>query len=434
MSSINKKSAFQVCDYIYLNKIVSTQDEDNIDRFKKNKKKLIKKKKFIKNFNLSIKEFKDEKDKLNLLKEFLLKMKKDNNHQLNKVNKGIGVLFENNVIEYDITILPPIPNNYDILCLESNILEYDYTFCENIYWNKTKIKNSGNFVINFNSIGKIIDILFNVQTLDEFFNKINELELYSINQYQLSKRNTLELEFKNAYEISKSKIDIIKDDSLPKVSLICPFTSIELFFHTLITFLKLDYPKEKLELIIIDDTNSEKKMNLPEDKRIRLINLNKKSEDECISIGYKLNLGIKYSSNDIIFHLFDSNNYIISNFKRNIINFLYNQKDVLLSNNTGEYPHKISHIPDLANFIYLKKFWNVYSFEDTENNQIDLINKFLSHRTNCVRTLDFSKMSFKIKNNEMNDNLNEEIKMEELVDDTLKKSFNFIFEQINSHA
>ena len=47
---------------------------------------------------------------------------------------------------------------------------------------------------------------------------------------------------------------------LPSISIICIISDIPKFIHLLHTFLKLDYPIDKLELIVIDHLNIEKKI------------------------------------------------------------------------------------------------------------------------------------------------------------------------------
>jgi hypothetical protein len=249
---------------------------------------------------------------------------------------------------------------------------------------------------------------------------LNTLNIYTITQYQLSQHSktfinnpTIKMEVS---DISKTDIDEqiyekwksfdrpldklltsekIDDSILPKVTLITKFTNQETFYHMLLTFMKLNYPRHLLELIIVDETGSENKMNLPEDKRIRLINLN--SKGEILPIGYVLNIGVKYASGEVIAHFFDTNIYQADKFKALVIHLIVSNKDCVISKNSGVYPDTEFSFPDLANFMYTKSFWNKYSFEESpETNYTDVIYSFLKYRTNCISFIPFIFMSFSL--------------------------------------
>jgi hypothetical protein len=424
-------NGFGVSDYVYLYK------SKNSEIFKKNKKKLSKRGSF-KFFTMIETE---TENNLKDLKRFLINFKKQ---KLDKTNilpdrsvgpkpRAVGVLMDTNQVVHDINFLPPVPAIFDVLCLEADIIDYKYdTLSDNIYWCKTRIARSGNFIINSNSnsIEKIIKILNVSETESEFYRLLNDLNLYSINQYQLSKIERPIITSESIVKIEqKEKISEKIEAMLPKISLVCVYTSPSLFFHTLITFLKLKYPRELLELIIVDDTNSEKSMNLPEDKRIRLISTNK--EAKHLPLGQKINLGVKYATSDIIVHFFDTHNYGVSNktsLKQNVFTFLCSNSDVLISTETGIYPNKKSDCPDLGNMIYLKRFWNTCAFEDLEESSEKLVDSFLNNRSKCISGLDFNHMGYKIKDDDTlktivtNDFSNN-------VSDKLKNSLQFIFEQ-----
>jgi hypothetical protein len=192
----------------------------------------------------------------------------------------------------------------------------------------------------------------------------------------------------------------------------------------------LDYPSYKLELIIVDDTDSEKKYKhmVPNDARIRIVNIkNKNNPDESLPVGYKLNAGVKYASNDIIMHFFDTSNYSL-NLKETIIHFLISDKLCLMSNKTGIFPNKEENVPDLANMIYFKYFWKATLWEDQESLEIALLYKFIAHRLNCIGYIPFVKMSFSIKPRyDLEYNCKElPFKLDLIVDPKLKESFKFL--------
>jgi hypothetical protein len=421
---MSSKNSLSIYDYYFIQKPNSLNG-------KKNKKKLINKKYPGK---IKIEEYINlESDFINILKKILIDFKKHNKNNFS----AFGIILDKNVIIHNIAYLPPTPTKFDILCVESDINSY-LEGESNIYWCKTNIKNSGNFIINKEFIDPLLNWLKEEKslTLSDFWNFINNFQVYSITQYQLSEPiekyvhhpstninsiETLTKEYAVLEEqYTKSLINLIKDcpislnvnvnsdsDSdnltLPKISLICPIITEPKLFHTIMTFLYLDYPKDLLELIIIDDTNSEKKLNLPEDKRIRLINTNPKDAKtiNALSLGYKLNLGVKYASNNIICHFFNNNHYI--NFKENILTFLISKKELSISKDIGikyENKTKLLNFPDISSLIYYKTFWTKQAFEEvtlsTLNDTPQILYKFIMNRKETILFKSFISSGFKI--------------------------------------
>jgi len=422
---MSSKNSLSIYNYYFIQKSNSLNG-------KKNKKKLLNKKYSGK---IKIQEYTNlESEFLIILKKILIDYKKT------KLKGSFGILLDTNVIIHNIAYLPPTPNNFDILCLESDINNYIEGGEDNIYWCKTNIKKSGNFIINEIFVDPLLNWLKEENTLilSDFWKFINNFQIYSITQYQLSEPkeqyihhpstniNSVELLTKE-YKVLETQyssflINLIKDCPitlpgslnvnvnsekliLPKVSLICPIILEPKLFHTIMTFLYLDYPKDLLELIIIDDTNSEKKINLPQDKRIRLINTNPKDTNlknlKSLSLGYKLNLGVKYASNNIIYHFFNDNHY--SNFKENILTFLISKKELCISKDIGvmyENKTKIFNFPDISSLIYYKKFWTKQAFEEiplsTLNDTPQILYKFIMNRKECILFKSFISSGFKL--------------------------------------
>jgi hypothetical protein len=392
---------------------------------KKNKRKLSKRH-ILRSSNFEFVKYSEESNQLQCLVKYLQNVRKQ--HVPN-----CGVVFDTNIIIHDITYVPKFPDKFDILCLESELESYKKTNNDSLYWTPTNILHSGNFVINGGSIDKILQLAKTCKSLDELFKQFKDLNVYTITQHhfsekeknhihdplvinkKLTEKDILEYDTKisNEFyskfndlnvELDKLKVVNIKDELLPKVSLICPFTDKHKFFHTLLTFLRLDYPRHLLELVIVDDSKSENEMNLPEDSRIRLININNSKEpDVPLPLGYKLNIGVKHASNDIIMHFFDTNSYI-TNLRKLISHFILSNKQCLISKDTGIYNKESSiiSIPDLANCLYTKDFWKKCSFEELNHRlfiNCDLSYKWLSYRTKEVSFLPFVNMSFKIQTN-----------------------------------
>jgi hypothetical protein len=425
---------------------------------KKNKKKLSKRH-ILRTSNFDFMKYQDKSNLLQTLIKYLQTIRKQH-------LPHVGIIFDTNIIIHDITYIPELPSKFDILCLESQLQSYKKTSEKSLYWTPTDIISSGNFIINGGSIDKIIQLAKLCKTLDDFFPKLNELYVFTITQNHFSEREEnhihdplvinkklteqdiiaydtkLSNEFYTKFQslsISSNKLQTysIKDELLPKISLICPFTDKSKFFHTLLTFLRLDYPKHLLELVIVDDSKSENEMNLPEDSRIRLININNSQDPgQSLPLGYKLNMGVKHASHNLIMHFFDTNNYSLD--LRNLVShFILSNKECVVSKDTGLYSHtkesSIINIPDLSNCLYTKDFWKKCSFEELNHKlfiNCDLIYKWLNCRINEISFLPFIYMSFKIK--KYNDNVLIQtdkchIDLSLLVDKKIKESLDLLF-------
>lgn len=448
-------SGIQIKDYLMLFK----NDESIIH--KRNKKKLSKRHLF-KRINFDLIKYNDDGQLLNTLYKSLLIAKKRHSSEY-------GVIFDTNVIIHDITFVPVLPDKYDVACLESELESYKNTNDKSLYWTATNIVSSGNFIINGNSIDKVLDVIKTSKGIAEFYHNLNQLNIFSITQTHFSEQkknyihdpliinkklteqdlieydsklsNEFYSKFSNLnFSVDKYNSLNIKDELLPKISLICPFTDKNKFFHTLITFLKLDYPKHLLEFIIIDDTKSEKELNLPEDKRFRLININNTHGTDSLPLGYKLNVGVNHASNELILHFFDTNHYNI-NLRKLIGHFMLCKKECIMSIDSGLYNQDINtyvQLPDLANCLYTKNFWKKCSFEEISHNfsiNIDLTHKWISSRVKEVSFLPFVCMSFKFIDKQNVKRIFVEQKecslnLSTLVDKKIKESFDLLLTQL----
>lgn len=409
-------SSVQIKNYIMLFK-----NDDSVIH-KRNKKKLSKKN-VLKRVNFKFVKYSQESNILDTLSKSLLTAKKSHANEY-------GIIFDTNIIVHDITSVPIFPEKYDIVCLESEIESYKKGTDKSLYWTAINIIRSGNFIINGNSIDKVLEIIKLSSDITQFYKHLNKLNIFTITQThfseterhyihdpliinkKLNEEDILKYDSKLSHDFynkfaslnlvaNKLQTVNIKDELLPKISLICPFTDKYKFFHTLLSFLKLDYPRHLLELVIVDDTKSEKQLNLPEDKRIRLINIDNKN-NETLSLGYKINIGVKHSSNELVLHFFDTNNYNL-NLRELVGHFILCNKECTMSLDTGLH-NKTSNgyvvkVPDLANCLYTKDFWRKASFEELSHDftiRSDLIYKWISYRYKEVSFLPFVYMSFKI--------------------------------------
>jgi PIN domain nuclease of toxin-antitoxin system len=419
----------------------------------KNKSQKIKRKmrKFI--LNKNFKFFTENSDIHCALTKICARLIRD------KSQHPAGVILDNNVIVHDITLLPPVPDSFDILCLECDINKYKDTSdtTELIYWTPVLANSSGNFVINGNSSRKVLKALKDFEVQKETKNLwhflCRTLSVFTITQYQLSETQEnhifnpstktlvkeitdkeIDLSIYSKWE-SKLKqvtreINLQPPPVLPKLSLITTFTNKDTFYNMMLTFQKLKYPRDLLELIIVDDTGSENKMDITEDSRIKLINLN--GNGEKVPIGYLLNVGIKYATGSLIMHFFDFNIYNPKQIQNLVYHLMQSEKDCLMSIDTAVYTKNKSVIykfPDLGNAIYKKSFWNNYSFEESVNvTQFNVIFNFIKYRTNLVSFIPFPFMSFKcIPVNFYISQTLLPFDLETIVEDSMKESFKMNF-------
>ena len=127
----------------------------------------------------------------------------------------------------------------------------------------------------------------------EYFVAINKLKL---NQEE---NGDLSLYIKKNYD----------DEDLPHISIVTPTKNRKKIFELAIhNFQSFDYPRDKLEWVIVDDSDNGDNLVdiLPKDSRIRYIKINISKQ---IGIGTKRNLCIKYAKYDYIMQMDDDDYY-----------------------------------------------------------------------------------------------------------------------------
>lgn len=419
MDSPNFHNNLFVSHYLLLSKKTS-------DDAKKLKRKF-KKRKIQHLFTYDSYDSDFEKESLKKLFNYLLLLKKQ------KTKDPIGFITDDNVVYENINQLPPIPETWDILCLEADINKYNFkNKHNNIYWCNVVINDSRNFVINPNSIDYIIKLLHSSKSWFDFIKEINKLNIFCIahmflsenkNKYVRIENEKLEktqiftnklIKLENKKLLHQDKLIELFDSSnltqqtsiFPEITLIGIYSDDNLFIHLLYTFLKIDYPKDKLKLIIIDDSNIDKRLKkmLPNDDRIKLINISSKSNKSNethgrqFALGYKLNLALKYTTSQLVFHFFDTNIYYPTYFKDIVKCYLMSNTNAIMSIDTGYHKSQSkSDIPDLANCLYDKRLWLTRQYDSTDDNPISLLYNFIYFRQQCFNYLPFLKFSFKLK-------------------------------------
>ncbi len=102
----------------------------------------------------------------------------------------------------------------------------------------------------------------------------------------------------------KLNLPKINDSDFPTVSIVTPTYNRKDFFSLIMrNWERIDYPKEKLELIILDDSPKAKKPDIS-DKQIRYY-----IHDKKLTIGQKRNMLCEYAKNEYIVHMDDDDWY-----------------------------------------------------------------------------------------------------------------------------
>lgn len=110
------------------------------------------------------------------------------------------------------------------------------------------------------------------------------------------------------------KVDFVPPELLPAVSIITPtYGRRKLFPMAIRNWQLIQYPAEKLEWIIIDDTPSDKMETIEDilprnDRRIKYVAL-ETQKNERLSVAHKRNIGVKEAKYDYLIHMDDDDYY-----------------------------------------------------------------------------------------------------------------------------
>lgn len=355
-------------------------------------------------------------------------------------NKGkwcdfIGVLNANNILVNPrlISSIPPVPKEFDILCLECDICEYSKNKNDNIYWKGCKVSSSGHFIVNSRHVNSVISSTKNIQNLNlvayacknvfcitqyhySFNSEQSNMIIPTINaNFETAKRkhhafthNVSKIvdtfyELYNRGETNNKQININRITS--DVSFVTILTDHKLFFNTLNTFIKLGlYTSDKTELIVIDDTGSDKKIDnlIAPVSGVKYINITPKNgENEKYPLGYKLNLAVKYSEYSTLCILSDTCIYNLTGLVKciNRINsrstHVVISKDTVLYNNVSKEV-SFAKVPNISCMAFTKDFWYNFSFEQTLDDPVSLIGLWIFFRTKLVDFVPFIDFGFAI--------------------------------------
>lgn len=286
----------------------------------------------------------------------------------------IGIICDNMYILPNNNLIYKFPRDWQVLFNQYDIDKYNFENVENnMYWVSSKVLSSYNFIINKSIIYNVREWLNKQKHLDwkSIIAHLNTYNTYIMTQYiQSDTRARLngleELKLDNA----NNTLNINKYEYLPSISLIYPIQDQNNIATVIYTFFKLNYPRDKLELVILDSLDSDKyfKGIIPQDSRIQIIKLDNKKGD--IPLGWMLNTGVKYSKKDICGLLLDTCYYSFDYIKTMVNNLLEGDNLEIITNG------------DLSHLLFTKNAWKTYSFNESGDK---LLYYFLYNRQNITR-------------------------------------------------
>jgi len=231
--------------------------------------------------------------------------------------------------------------------------------------------------------------LRDAKIFDQTF-KENMTELFS---YATDKR----LAHQSKLEAEKKEMEeMLKDENLPAISIITPtYNRRHLFKIPMANFLNFNYPKDKVEWVIVDDGPTKVKDLLEsspdhkDDPRIKYYTL-----DEKKPIGYKRNYCIEKATNPYIVCMDDDDYYPPNSLKLRILELLKSGKDCVTCSSIGCFeinkyvsmvnvpPHRLAFSERIseASLCFKKSFWEVQKFRDQST--ISEAKEFLAGREN----------------------------------------------------
>ena len=190
--------------------------------------------------------------------------------------------------------------------------------------------------------------------------------------------------FRNTLAVKKREDKEHKDEDLPSISLITVYSSTMNFFKLpILNFRSHSYPREKLEWVVINNTDDDVESMLPpvevrEQFRIRYVKAN-----EDATHGHMLNLGIENATNDTIMIMDDDYFFYETGLRKVANEYLNSKKEVIGCTTMGTFDinRYISIISTngqsidyfqriyLGTMMFSKKFWENGKFSTDIGNE-----------------------------------------------------------------
>lgn len=185
--------------------------------------------------------------------------------------------------------------------------------------------------------------------------------------------------------------EMIKDINLPYISIITPtYNRPHMFRMALYNFIKFEYPREKIQWVIVDDGDEDKRVGkmIPDENYIDIKYI---ALDKQVPIGLKRNICIENCDNEIIICMDDDDFYPPNSLKLRVLELLKSKKQCVTCTTIACFhinklisminvpPHKMSFSERIseATLCFYKDFWRQRKFPECYIGEAD---KFLDGR------------------------------------------------------
>lgn len=253
---------------------------------------------------------------------------------------------------------------------------------------KKKLKNSlgSEFVVDMDELKSVIERVINLMKTDEL--KLEEMGEKG-QKDNLQNDRTFDRNLKDFFDkiwIKFKENTPLKnnyecfDDDLPRVSIITPTYNRKYLFNLAIrNFEKTDYPSNKIEWIIVDDSEEENLQDiLPKKDNIKYVKL-----DERKSVGEKRNIAVENCNNEIIVCMDDDDYYPPMSVKTRMASLVHLNKKLIGCTYLGIFDvNRILSVVSSSPFIhdyskrffestlcFYKSFWESNKFGDVNVNE-----------------------------------------------------------------
>lgn len=253
------------------------------------------------------------------------------------------------------------------------------SFLDKSYANYVDFCNSDNVVqmckkyINMKEevLKKRIEIIFNLYNMHEFNLEFKTISKFSTNNIVLTDIKSY-IEPEMVQEEGRLLLPPIEDEDLPFVSILTITKNRKSLFPIAIrNFYEFQYPKHKLEWVILDDGNEDLHEILPStDKRIKYL-----KHEEISSISHKRDIGIGLCSHDYVMFMDDDDYYFPCSIYARVMLLIKYSKNCVGCLSCGIYDiiEDNSFIMNSttmfeASLGFRKEFWNKRKFGNEDNN------------------------------------------------------------------
>ena len=190
------------------------------------------------------------------------------------------------------------------------------------------------------------------------------------------------------------KLPDIANDDLPFISIITPtYNRRKLFSVALNNWQRINYPRNKLEWIIVDDGKEQIHDLFPKDDRIKYFKIETK---EPFPMGYKRNLCVKYATSNYIVNMDDDDHYFAESVLARIKTLIKYNVQCVGCTSIGSYDLFTGHSKYITNgpryftessLAFTKKFWLDRTFYNDDRAAEFM--KFLLFRENEMISIPF---------------------------------------------